>query len=384
MTQYQLTIPAFVKAGRGTVQSLSAIIAAESARRVIVFTDAGVLSTGILEPVFEQIKAAGASYEIISDLKPEPSTTDVTAAVARMRSMDGELVIAVGGGSVLDMAKFCAAMKSADYSIYDLLDDPTRMIKGLPTVMIPTTCGTGSEATYNAIVAVPEKELKVGIVNTSMLADYVLLDADMIRYLPPKFIASSGVDALAHVVECYTSNKANPFSNLYALEGAKLIFKSIVSAYQNAEDMSAKTDMLLGAFYGGVAIAASGTTAVHALSYPLGGKFHIPHGVSNAIMLAPVMRANLADCERELAELEDAVNPGGYNRTTLAKAESLIGRIEAIVKATDIPATLETFGVNKGHLDFLVDAAYDVRRLLDNNKRDLSKEVIRQIYMEVL
>jgi alcohol dehydrogenase class IV len=334
--------------------------------------------------VFEQIKKAGADYSVISDLRPEPSTSDVTRAVEAINHSNGELVIAIGGGSVMDMAKLCAAMKGASYNIYDLLEKNDLMQKGLPTVMIPTTCGTGSEATFNAIIAVPEKSVKIGIVNKNMLADYVLLDGNMIRKLPPKIIAATGVDALAHAVECFTSNKANPFSDLYAAEGARLIFANLVRAYNNAEDMEAKSNLLIAAFYGGVSIASSGTTAVHALAYPLGGKYHIAHGVSNAIMFAPVMRANLEACEDRLALLEDIVDPSGHGNTSREKAKRMIERIESIVKDTEIPSSLREFGIGMEDMDFLVEAAADCKRLLNNNRCILTNEDIRAIYLEVI
>ncbi|MGE5632988.1 MAG: iron-containing alcohol dehydrogenase [Caulobacteraceae bacterium] len=384
MKQYELTIPGYVHGGENAVAKLTDIIAAEKASRVIVFTDKGVLGTGICDSVFEQIKKAGSDYCVISDLRPEPSTQDVTKAVEAINNANGELVVAVGGGSVMDTAKLCAAMKGASYNIYDLLENNALMQKGLPTVMIPTTCGTGSEATFNAIVAVPEKMVKIGIVNKNMLADYVLLDGNMIRKLPSKIIAATGIDALAHAVECFTSNKANPFSDLYAAEGARLIFKNLVRAYNNAEDMAAKNNMLIAAFYGGVSIAASGTTAVHALAYPLGGKYHIAHGVSNAIMFAPVMRANLEACEDRLALLEDILNPAGFEKTSGEKAQRMIKRIETIVKDTDIPSNLHEFGIGMEDMDFLVEAAADCKRLLDNNRRSLTKEDIRLIYREVI
>ncbi|AOT69586.1 iron-containing alcohol dehydrogenase [Geosporobacter ferrireducens] len=384
MKPCQLTVPGHVRAGENVIEQLSGIIEAERASKVIVFTDEGVLSTGICNGVFEQIKKANAEYCVIGDLRPEPSTQDVIRTMEQMNRAEGELVVAVGGGSVMDMAKLCAAMKGASYDIYDLLENNSLMEKGLPAVMIPTTCGTGSEATFNAIVAVPEKSVKTGIVNKNMLADYVLLDGNMIAKLPPKIIASSGVDALAHVIECFTSNKANVFSDLYAAAGAKLIFENLVRAYSDANDLQAKSNMLLAAFYGGVAIAASGTTAVHALAYPLGGKYHIAHGVSNAILLAPVMRANLEACEDRLALLEDGINPAGYGRAQSEKAKGMIERIASIVSDTGIPSSLCEFGIGLEDLDFLVDAAADCKRLLDNNRRVLTKNDIRAIYQEVI
>ena len=273
---------------------------------------------------------------------------------------------------------------SAEYTVKDLLDDPAIAKKQIKTVMIPTTCGTGAEATCNAIVAVPEEQSKKGIVNDNMIPDYVLLDAQMIRRLPRSIVAATGVDALAHVVECYTSKKATPFSDTYAMEGAKLLFHNIRAAFAEQDNMEAKNSMLLGAFYGGVAITGSGTTAVHALSYPLGGRYHIAHGVSNAILFAHVMEFNKDACSRRLASLCDGVFPELAGRTEEEKAQYMIDQIADIVKATEIPTDLSTFGVKMEDLDFLVDAGSRQQRLLVNNMKELSLDDIRNIYLKVL
>ena len=236
----------------------------------------------------------------------EPSD-DMAEAMYKDIKGDHKRVIAIGGGTVIDISKLFA-LKTVS-PILDLYDGKTEIVKDKELVLVPTTCGTGSEATCNAIVAIPEESVKKGIVNDAMIPDYAVLDPLTIRHLPKSIVAATGVDALAHVVECYTSLKATDFSNMFAMTGAKLIFKNLVRAYEDPDDMEAKTAMMLGAFYGGVAITASGTTAVHALSYPLGGKFHIAHGVSNAILFAPVMRCNRPACEKELAQLCDAVYP---------------------------------------------------------------------------
>jgi alcohol dehydrogenase class IV len=284
----------------------------------------------------------------------------------------------------MDAAKLCCVLKDADYTIKDLLNDPTLAKKQIKTVMIPTTCGTGSEATCNAIVAVPEEQSKKGIVNDSMIPDYVVLDSNMIRKLPKSIVAVTGVDALAHVVECFTSKKATPFSDTYAVAGAKLIFHNIREAYNNPDNMEAKSNMMTGAFYGGVAITGSGTTAVHALSYPLGGKYHIAHGVSNAILFAHVMEFNKDACSKRLAILCDAVYPELAGKSEDEKAQYMIDQIADIVKVTNIPTDLKEFGVKPEDLDFLVDAGSKQQRLLVNNMKELSLDDIRNIYLKVL
>ena len=250
--------------------------------------------------------------------------------------------------------------------------------------MIPSTCGTGSEATCNSIVAIPEESSKKGIVNDEMISDYVILDGAMIARLPKAIVAATGVDALAHVVECFTSKKATPLSDTYAMAGAKLIFANIREAYNNPDNKAAKNDMMLGAFYGGVAITASGTTAVHALSYPLGGKYHIAHGVSNAILFAHVMEFNKDACEDRLAILCDAICPEMANKTVAEKAQHVIDEIVDIVKVTNIPTDLKQYGVKPEDIDFLVDAGSKQTRLLVNNMKELSLDDIRSLYLKVL
>lgn len=295
MKSYQLTIPSNIYAGKDSIDNLVDIIAKENVNSILVFTDKGVRAVGLCNKVEEICKTV--QYRIIDDLTAEPAVADVERVINEVGSIKYDLIIGVGGGSVMDASKLASIILGADYSLRDLLKDSSIAKKQIKTVMIPTTCGTGSEATCNAIVAIPEQESKQGIVNNCMIPDYVILDVNMIAKLPPKIIAATGVDALAHVVECFTSKKATTLSDTYAKEGACKIFHNIRKAYNNANDLEAKAEMMLGAFYGGVAITGSGTTAVHALSYPLGGKYHIAHGVSNAILFAHVMDFNKDGCK---------------------------------------------------------------------------------------
>jgi alcohol dehydrogenase len=382
MKQCQLTIPAIVYAGEGSIDNLTQIIESEHATSVLLFTDNGVRSAGLTKRV-EKI-CTKVRCRVIDDLTAEPAVTDVERVINEVGVDKPELIIGVGGGSVMDAAKLASIVVGADYSLRDLLKNSKIAKKYIHTVMVPTTCGTGSEATCNAIVAIPEQESKQGIVNNCMIPDYVILDADMIAKLPPKIIAATGVDALAHVVECFTSKKATALSDTYAREGACKIFHNIRRAYNNPDDMEAKSEMMIGAFYGGVAITGSGTTAVHALSYPLGGKYHIAHGVSNAILFAHVMAFNKDACVERLAILCDAVYPELSVRTAEEKADHIIEEIAAIVRETNIPTRLQSFGVKPEDLDFLVEAGSQQQRLLVNNCKELSLEDIRVIYKKVM
>lgn len=384
MNSYSLNVPSSVYGGLGSLDNIETILKKEKVSNVVIFTDKGVRATEGFGKIEDLMNKSKVKFGILDNLATEPSYCDVEDVMKNLCKCESDFIIAVGGGSVMDIAKLCSVLRGASYTVKDLLKDPTLAKKQIKSLLIPTTCGTGSEATCNSIVAVPEEGLKVGIVNNSMIPDYVILDPVMIEKLPKKFIAATGVDALAHCVECLTSKKANPFSDLYALNGGELIFKNIREAYLNPENMEAKANMLMGAFYGGVAITSSGTTAVHALSYPLGGKYHIPHGVSNAIMMAPVMEFNKDMCTEQFSRMCDRLRPDMYNKTPEEKAQYIIDEINDIVKVTEIPLSLEEFGVSKDDLDFLVDAGSKVTRLLSNNLKELSLDDIRNIYLKVL
>ena len=381
---YQVKIPSCSYGGEGSIEKIKEIIAKEKSQKVVVFSDEGIKATGLLDILTKQLDETGVQYHVFTDCKPEPSYLQVEAVVDMVQGQECDLIIGLGGGSVMDAAKLASVLKGAPYTIKDLLNDPTQAEEKVKTVMIPTTCGTGSEATCNAIVAIPEEKSKKGIVNDNMIPDYVILDAQMIAKLPKAIVAATGVDALAHVVECFTSKKATPFSDCYALEGAKLIFANIREAYNNPDNMDAKNKMLIGAYYGGIAITGSGTTAVHALSYPLGGKFHIAHGVSNAILFAHVMKFNKDACAERLAVLCDAINPAYAEKTVEEKADYVINQIADIVKVTNIPTDLTQYGVTMDDLDFLVTAGSQQQRLLVNNMKELSLDDIRNIYLKVV
>ena len=381
---YQVKIPSCSYGGEGSIEKIKEIIAKEKSQKVVVFSDEGIKATGLLDILTKQLDETGVQYHVFTDCKPEPSYLQVEAVVDMVQGQECDLIIGLGGGSVMDAAKLASVLKGAPYTIKDLLNDPTQAEKKVKTVMIPTTCGTGSEATCNAIVAIPEEKSKKGIVNDNMIPDYVILDAQMIAKLPKAIVAATGVDALAHVVECFTSKKATPFSDCYALEGAKLIFANIREAYNNPDNMDAKNKMLIGAYYGGIAITGSGTTAVHALSYPLGGKFHIAHGVSNAILFAHVMKFNKDACADRLAVLCDAINPAYAEKTVEEKADYVIDQIADIVKVTNIPTDLTQYGITMDDLDFLVTAGSQQQRLLVNNMKELSLDDIRNIYLKVV
>lgn len=383
LTKYTLKMPRVIYSGENALENIKGILTGNF-KKVVVFTDKGIRSTGLLNGPLEMIRQAGVEYEILDELPIEPTCDEAQTVIDRFKALKADFIVAIGGGSVMDIAKLASILCTDTYSVRDLLDNPSRGKKQVKTLMIPTTAGTGSEATPNSIVLVPEQELKVGIVNEEMIADYVILDSSMIKKLPRKIAAATGLDALCHAIECFTSNKSNYFSDSFALESLKLIFNNIEKACNDSEAMEAKNAMLIASFYGGVAITSSGTTAVHALSYPLGGKYHISHGVSNAMLLVPVMRFNECMCRERFGMIYDAVNPGCKAKTVAEKSGWIVKRLDEIVTNLDIPRNLSEFGVKKEDVDILVNAGMQVTRLLVNNAREVTPEDARNIYLEIL
>lgn len=385
LEKYELKMPQDIFSGKDALENIEAILKVHDVKKLAVFTDKGIEGAGLLELPLNYVKKSGAQTVVFDELPAEPNYHQVQAIVDQFKSCGADFIMAVGGGSVMDTAKLASVLATDDYSVSSLLEKPDLAHKYVKTLMIPTTAGTGSEATPNAIVAVPEKELKVGIVNTCMIADYVILDAVMIKNLPRSIAAATGIDALCHAIECFTSNKANPFSDIFAMEALDLILNNILPACDSKDAMDAKQNMQIASFYAGIAITASGTTAVHALSYPLGGKYHIAHGVSNAILLVPVMKFNEPACREKFAAVYDRCIHENKGCTSVEeKSTYILALLDKIVKHLDIPTSLSAFKVPASDLDILVDAGMHVTRLLVNNRREVRPEDARAIYSEIL
>lgn len=385
LERYSLKLPRAVLGGEDALGRIPEILARAGAEKVGAFTDKGLVKLGLFGLVERQLAASGLSWEVFDDLPAEPTYTDVQKVVDQFKASGADFIVACGGGSVMDAAKLASVLLTDEYGVKELLDDPLRAKKRASLLAIPTTAGTGAECTPNAIVGVPERKLKIGIVNDALISDYVILDAEMIRNLPRPIAAATGVDALCHAIECFTSNKANPMSDSFALEAFDLIMNSIERACDDPAAVDEKNRMQLAAFYGGVAITASGTTGVHALSYPLGGMYHIAHGVSNAMLLVPVMEFNEPTCRARFARAWDRAYHGGERLATdEEKSRALVAWMGRIVEHLGIPTSLKGFGVSRGDLDDLVDAGMQVTRLLVNNMREITADDARAIYERVM
>lgn len=374
-----------IVAGAGCIEQITEIVADYAAKNVVIITDQGVWNSGLVEKPKALLEAAGVNVHVINDTPPEPTVDQVNAIFEAAREFECQMIIGIGGGSSMDAAKLVSLLLTNDVILRDLVKGKAEIKRrGVPTLMVPTTAGTGSEATPNAIVLVPEEELKVGIVSGKMVPDCVILDPIMTMNLPKHITANTGMDALCHAIECYISKKANPFSDTFALKAITLISRSIRTAYNDGHNLAAREDMLLGAMFGGISIATSSTTAVHALSYPLGGKYHIPHGLSNAILLPGVMKFNLDVCEEKFKDIAVAMELDLAGCTVREAAEKMIKNLDSMIEDLDVKCDLAAKGITETVLDELIEAASKVTRLLDNNPKVVTKEDMRIIYKELL
>lgn len=381
---YTLSLPQAVISGQGCVHRLTELIQAEGKNNVALFVDSGVLRSGAIDSIIEELRAAFQTVTLVSNVPPEPEDNQVREIFGQVKDCGAEAIAAIGGGSVMDTAKIIAVMLTNPCYYEDLTDKEKILVRGAPLFAVPTSAGTGSEATPNAIVLIPEKKLKVGVVHPYFMPCKVLLDPELTRSLPKSVTAATGLDAFCHCIETYISRKTNPFARLFGLKGIELVSKNLRRAYTDGGDMEARENMLLAAFYGGVAITASSTVAVHALSYPLGGSYRIPHGISNAILLPFVMRYNMDAIEECVPTIAKAMGITAEGLTVKQLGERIVDEIFALCHDVGIPDSLHSFGVPEEDLEFLTVSASEVHRLLDQNPKTMSLEDIRGIYRQLL
>lgn len=347
--------------------------------RLCLVTDRHLHQSGLLNPALTSLKAAGWQVSIIDDVVADPPEHIVLAAADRARQADAEVVVGVGGGSSMDVAKLLALLLGSDQPLPDMYGIGNVRGPRLPLVQIPTTAGTGSEVTPISIVTTGETT-KSGVVSPVLYADLAILDAQLTTGLPPKATAATGIDAMVHAIEAYTSKHLkNPVSDMLAVKALQLLSGNLLPACRNGQNLAAREAMLLGAMLAGQSFANAPVAAVHALAYPIGGIFHVAHGLSNSLVLPHVLRFNAPAASRLYAELADIIVPGSTGSDE-AKTGALIAYVESLAQATGIETTLRQVGVQEHDLRHMAQEAMKQTRLLGNNPRDVSEEDAYGIY----
>ncbi|WP_416378670.1 iron-containing alcohol dehydrogenase [Burkholderia sp. B21-007] len=360
------TVPSILQEW-GCVRRLGQVMAAWTDRRnVLIVTDAGLHEAGVLEPAKASLAAAGFHATVFDEVVADPPEAVVSRCVEVARSAEVDVVIGLGGGSSMDIAKLAAVLAVSQQSLAEMYGIANVHGDRLPLVQIPTTAGTGSEVTNISIVSVGETN-KMGIVARQLYADRVILDAELTVGLPRSHTAATGIDAMVHAIEAYTSkHKKNAISDALAREALRLLANNLIPACENGADQRAREAMLLGATLAGQAFANAPVAAVHALAYPLGGHFHIPHGLSNALMLAPVLRFNAEAAAPQYSELADVVGADG-NGDVHARTAAFVGFLNDLIERSGAPRRLRDVGVTRSSLPTLAADAMKQQRLLQNN-----------------
>lgn len=367
-------------AGPGSAMQLAHHCRQLGIERPLMITDPGLMKINLVPPVLAAMAEQGLSAVLFDQVREDPPEATVLDAAELGRSNDIDGVIAVGGGSSMDVAKVVAVLLGGTQEVSELYGVGNAKGPRLPLLLVPTTAGTGSEVTPVAVITTGETT-KAGVSSPVLLPDVAVLDADLTLGLPPAVTAMTGVDAMVHAIEAYTTrHKKNPISDNLAREALRLLAGNIRTAVKNGGDQKARENMLLGACFAGQAFANAPVAAVHALAYPLGGHYHIPHGLSNSLVLPSVLEFNSSSACELYAELADIVVGKGLSGSSEARTAAMIGALRELIDELELPATLSAAGVDEAKLEMLAEDAMQQQRLLVNNPRDVEYDDALAIY----
>lgn len=343
--------------------------------RPLLVTDAGLVALGLIAPVVDSMAADGIHANVFDAVTADPPESVVLSALEQLNQSDCDGVIAVGGGSSMDVAKVVAVLARGRQELSEIYGVEQVQGDRLPLILVPTTAGTGSEVTPVAVITTGETT-KAGVSSPVLLPDVAVLDAELTAGLPASITAMTGIDAMVHAIEAFTSKlKKNPISDMLAQRALRLLAVNIRRVLADGNDMAAREAMLLGSMFAGQAFANAPVAAVHALAYPLGGHYHIPHGLSNSLMLPTVLDFNSAAVAGQYAALCDEL-PGNISRS----AGGFISWFETLISDSGLPATLREAGVAEDMLPTLASDAMLQQRLLINNPVPLSESDALNLY----
>ncbi|MBT5071748.1 MAG: iron-containing alcohol dehydrogenase [Porticoccaceae bacterium] len=383
MSDYLFSAVPDVLVGPEASKQLGDLAVSMGITRALIVTDRGIIQFGLLDSATNSLNASKVEYELYADVVADPPESVVMDAVTEGQAFNCDGVIGFGGGSSMDVAKLLAVLIKGEQSLSDIYGVDQITAGRLPLIQVPTTAGTGSEATMVSIITTGETT-KAGVVSRTLLADKIVLDASLTLGLPPHVTAATGIDAMVHAIEAYTSRRLkNSLSDMLAREALRLLAGNIVVAVKQGDNLDARGSMLLGAMLAGQAFANAPVAAVHALAYPLGGNYHIPHGLSNSLVLPHVIRFNgpsAGDLYKEIAPL---IMPGkSLPDDALVVTEMLAEHFLSLAEDLGLQTSLSQMNVPEGDLPKLAEEAMLQQRLLINNPREVSVDDSLEIYRQ--
>ncbi len=380
MSTFTVTQPTQIHYGPGTIDKLPQVILEFQAKKPLVVLDPGLVKAGLEPAILEPLRARGMDFSLFTRVDPEPGLLLADDACTQAKENGCDCVVGIGGGSAMDVAKAAAILVTNGGKAEDYLGLGKITRAGLPKIMVPTSAGTGAEVTFTAVFINEKTGSKGGMNGDPLYPDCAILDPELTLSLPPHITAATGIDALTHALEAYTSIQAHPISEMYSIKAITLIMRAIRQAFSDGRNLRARGDMLLGSLLAGKALATAGVGLVHAMAYPLGGMFQIPHGLANAVLLPYVVEYNLiGNLEKHvvLARLLGEKTTGLSERQAAEKASQALHQLNADL---NIPATLQELGINPEKIPEMADIALTVARPVENNPRQPSREAIMAIY----
>ena len=369
--------------GDGSLARLGEIASAQAGTRLALVTDKGVIASGLVEPALAALRQAGVEVSVFDAVVADPPEAVVMEAVEAARAFGAQGVIGLGGGSSMDVAKLVALLALGRENLADIYGVGFAKGPRLPLILVPTTSGTGSEVTPISIVTTGENEKK-GVVSPVILPDVALLDPELTLGLPPHVTAATGIDAMVHAIEAYASASPNnnPLSRMLARQALQLLGSALLKAVQDGQDRKARGDMLLGAMLAGQAFANSPVAAVHALAYPVGGRYHVPHGLSNALVVPHVIRFNAPAAAAVYAEIAADLFPELASVDAPNRADAFAEALAGLAPACNLESRLRDVGIPQEALPTLAADAMKQTRLLVNNPRPLTEADALEIYRQ--
>lgn len=380
MGTYQIMLSHKIRFGVDCIDTVEDEAKELAAKQIIIITDPGVFKAGLTDRVKEQLSKAKASVHVFTEAEPEPTLPRLNAIAQELTKNKYDLLVAVGGGSCIDAAKGLSILLAHGGNGQNYIGVNKVPGPGIPVFALPTTAGTGSEVTNIAIFGDPERQLKLGMVSPYLLPELALVDPTLTYGCPRNVTAASGIDALVHAIECYTSNKANNFSDALALEAMQLITGNLRKVVKNGTDKEARNHMSEGSLIAGIAMQNSGVAAVHALAYSFGSQFRVPHGVANGLLLPYVMECNLSANLAKYAIVAQILGAKTQDLPLQEAAEKGVEVARAFVADIGIHLSLREFGVRKEDLKRMAIATMGVTRLLSNNPKQLTLHDVRRIF----
>ncbi|WP_078412614.1 iron-containing alcohol dehydrogenase [Priestia abyssalis] len=380
IVSHDFRMPKNLRFGVGAFNELPKVLEDLKAQKVAIISDKGLEKAGLVDKTIQLCKTLPIETISFSDLAGEPTFTLLENVYWQMRKENCDTVIGIGGGSALDVAKTVAALLGKDEIQPYLSGQQTIESRTISLILIPTTSGTGSEVTMNAIFGDEEQELKRGLISTTFLPDLAIIDPLLTISCPKRVTAASGVDAFTHAIESYVAVRATPLTKMYAEKAMKLFPLSIARAVHCGSDVEARTNMSWVSVLAGVSLANAGVGAVHALAYPLGGKYHIEHGVANALLMPYVFAVTGTSCTKEMVEVASFLQLGDYENQPHDAQDAVVQYLFSLLAKLNLPTRLKELGVEEDSLPEMAEQVMSIHRLLSNTPYSLREEEVLSIY----